>query len=414
MVWIHGGAFLRGSANFPDNFDGTILTAIHDVIIVTINYRLGPLGFLYLPENGIPGNMGLWDQKLALEWVKDNIVKFGGDPGRVTVFGESAGGLSISAHLVSPYSKGLFRNAILQSGAYYTSKRLMDPNVPKEFLKEINCTQTDHLQSCLSSYQFGQNEAADTLAFAPIVDHDFLLDVPINLIKNHSVDSSINIFLGAIEYEGAAKLAAEIDPVLFDPVNPKNLTLSLVRKVLSTRSDPYSLDYLMNLYFSNADPNNSTELRLILSKVIGDILITCPTYVYGRDLILNGQASVYAYYLTQKPIKSINNFPPPDKIWLPPTHADDDPFVFGYPLSTVEYHDKEEVIVSFIMMESWTNFAKKDKPGSLGHKKWPSWKKLESGAISYPTMEFNSKKIGHFETSAVEFCFNHFPFPTES
>lgn len=360
MVWIHGGGFLKLSANLPDYDDGTILTALYDVIIVTTNYRLGPLGFLYLPDHGIPGNMGLWDQRLALEWVKDNIIKFGGDPGKVTVFGESAGGLSISTHLVSSYSKGLFRNAVLQSGAYYNSKRLMDPKVPQEFLEKIKCNRTDQIQSCLSSYQYGQHVAADSLAFAPIVDHDFLMDVPMNLIENRSVDPSINILLGTVGNEGAAKLSSAIDPVLFDPVNPGNLTLSLARKVLSTQSDPYSLDYLMNLYFSNADPNNSTELRLILSKVVGDILITCPTYVYGRDLILNGQASVYAYHLTQKPISSILHYPPPDKIWLPATHADDNPFIFGYPLSTNEYHDKEEVIISYIMMESWTNFAKNE------------------------------------------------------
>jgi para-nitrobenzyl esterase len=117
MVWIHGGAFLFGSGS---SFDGSAF-AREDVVLVTMNYRLHALGFLYLDElfseaRGT-GNLAILDQIAALSWVRDNIASFGGDPGRVTVFGASAGGLSIGTLMGTPAADGLFQRAILQSGA---------------------------------------------------------------------------------------------------------------------------------------------------------------------------------------------------------------------------------------------------------------------------------------------------------
>ncbi|AYG83564.1 Carboxylesterase [Streptomyces hundungensis] len=113
MVWIHGGAFANGSGS-ASGYDGTAF-ARDGVVYVSINYRLGADGFLRLPDR--PDNRGLLDQIAALEWVRDNIDAFGGDPGQVTVFGESAGAMSIGALLSMPRARGLFRRAILQSGA---------------------------------------------------------------------------------------------------------------------------------------------------------------------------------------------------------------------------------------------------------------------------------------------------------
>ena len=115
MVWIHGGSFTGGSGKI---YDGQWLVERGDIIVVTINYRLGTLGFLAHPGLGPPGdvgNYGLQDQQAALRWVRDNIANFGGDPEKVTVAGESAGGMSVCDHLVAPGSQGLFRAAIIQS-----------------------------------------------------------------------------------------------------------------------------------------------------------------------------------------------------------------------------------------------------------------------------------------------------------
>ena len=115
MVWIHGGSFTGGSGK---TYDGKWLVSRGDIIVVTVNYRLGTLGFLAHPALGPPGevgNYGLQDQQAALRWVRDNIADFGGDPAKVTVAGQSAGGMSVCDHLVAPGSKGLFRAAIIQS-----------------------------------------------------------------------------------------------------------------------------------------------------------------------------------------------------------------------------------------------------------------------------------------------------------
>ncbi len=113
MVWIHGGAFVNGSSSLP-TYDGSAF-ARDGVVLVGVNYRLGAEGFLHLPDT-VP-NRGLLDQVAALRWVQDNIAAFGGDPGTVTVFGESAGAMSVGALLAMPAARGLFRRAILQSGA---------------------------------------------------------------------------------------------------------------------------------------------------------------------------------------------------------------------------------------------------------------------------------------------------------
>ncbi|MFP4974762.1 carboxylesterase/lipase family protein [Paenibacillus sp. CN-4] len=118
MVWIHGGVFERGAGS-EAMYDGANLAAFGDVVVVTLNYRLGPFGFLHLAPlgGGLTSNQGLLDQVAALQWVRRNIAAFGGDPERVTVFGESAGGMSIAALLAMPAARGLFARAILQSGA---------------------------------------------------------------------------------------------------------------------------------------------------------------------------------------------------------------------------------------------------------------------------------------------------------
>ena len=128
LVWIHGGGFTIGSGS-QGIYEGSTLARRGDVVVVSINYRLGPLGFLNLAEvtgGRIPatGCEGMLDQVAALEWVRDNIAAFGGDPGNVTIFGESAGGMSVGTLLGMPSARGLFHKAIPQSGACHTSRTL--------------------------------------------------------------------------------------------------------------------------------------------------------------------------------------------------------------------------------------------------------------------------------------------------
>ena len=148
MMWIHGGAFNIGSGSTP-MYDGRVLAQRHDVVVVTINYRLGLLGFLNLNEatgGRIPatGNEGLLDQVAALQWVKENIAAFGGDPDNVTVMGESAGSMSVACLLAMPAAEGLFHKAILESGAGTVTVPLAEAaSVGRMFLEIVGSSGVD-------------------------------------------------------------------------------------------------------------------------------------------------------------------------------------------------------------------------------------------------------------------------------
>ena len=148
MVWIHGGAFIIGSGNEPSSH-GANLAARGNVVVVSINYRLGALGFMNLKEatgGRIPatGNEGMLDQVAALEWVRDNIAAFGGDPANVTVFGFSAGGMSIGVLMGMPAARGRFHKTIHQSGAANTVGSLeRAAQMSREYLKVLGLTGRD-------------------------------------------------------------------------------------------------------------------------------------------------------------------------------------------------------------------------------------------------------------------------------
>ncbi len=154
MLWVHGGAFRQGTGTY-DMYDGSRLAAERQVVVVTINYRIGALGFMALPElkkedpNGSTGNYGLLDQIRALEWVQENIEGFGGDPDNVTIFGQSAGGISICSLMVSPPAEGLFHRAINMSGPCDMVGGLEDGyQTGRELARNLGCEDPDVVQ-CL-------------------------------------------------------------------------------------------------------------------------------------------------------------------------------------------------------------------------------------------------------------------------
>jgi len=207
MVWIHGGFFTTGAGSWLI-YNGRGLSTHGDVVVVTINYRLGVLGFLNLNEitNGrIPatGNEGLLDQILALEWVRDNISRFGGDPDNVTIFGESAGAMSVGMLLAMPKARGLFHKAILQSGAAHQVNSLeRAEKMGTIFLDVLDIKPTDvnKLQS-LTEQQIlnAQVEvmarardpklAIGDLPLRPVVDGNMIPELPIQAIAGGSADN---------------------------------------------------------------------------------------------------------------------------------------------------------------------------------------------------------------------------------
>ena len=163
MVWIHGGGFVNGSG---DIYDARWLVARGDIIVVTLNYRLGTLGFLAHPAlaaDGDVGNYGLADQQAALRWVRDNIAAFGGDPGKVTIAGESAGAMSVCDHLVAPGSAGLFRAAVIQSGPCQAqAERSAAEKASVDYAAAVGCADERGAADCLRALP------ADKLGSPPV------------------------------------------------------------------------------------------------------------------------------------------------------------------------------------------------------------------------------------------------------
>lgn len=201
MVWIHGGAYVFGSSSQP-LFNAAALVNHGDVVVVTINYRLGAFGFLdlptLLPEGGFDHNLALKDVLLALRWVHRNIAAFGGDPDRVTVFGESAGAGIATALLATPTAAGLFSRAIIQSAPVSSMHGLERARaVAERFVGELGLDPTDH-EGCIAGlrhasaadivtagmkvYDAIPDQYPGTLAFAPVIDGEIIPESPIRVL----------------------------------------------------------------------------------------------------------------------------------------------------------------------------------------------------------------------------------------
>jgi para-nitrobenzyl esterase len=190
MFWIHGGAFVNGAGSTPI-YDGTKFAAHGDVVVVTVNYRLGAFGFLHLDEifgadfTG-SGNAGILDQVLALEWVRDNIEAFGGNPDDVTIFGESAGGMSIGAILGLPAAEGLYHRAIVQSGSpSFAARAAVATEVAKEVLEIVGIRTVEELETAPAEQllaaqgQLMARGLRTDMQFQPVVDGHVLPDLPL-------------------------------------------------------------------------------------------------------------------------------------------------------------------------------------------------------------------------------------------
>jgi len=219
MVWIHGGAFTNGSGSEPV-YDGAAF-ARDGVVMVSFNYRLGVIGFADLPD--APANRGLLDQIAALEWVRDNIARFGGDPANVTVFGESAGAMSVCTLMAAPRARGLFRRAIAQSGAGNMAVAAEDAatiarvvaerlgvaptaaalaEVPTQRLLEVQQQVTQEVQGSPDAAVWGERIAGGSvlLPFAPVVDGSLLPQRPAEAIAA-GAGSDVDLLFGTTSDE---------------------------------------------------------------------------------------------------------------------------------------------------------------------------------------------------------------------
>lgn len=212
LVWIHGGGFTAGAGSIPW-YSGARLAAGGDVVVVTVNYRLGALGFLHLPDIPGSGNAGLLDQVAALEWVRDNVEQLGGDPSNVTIFGESAGGMSVGTLLGTPAARGLFQQAVAQSGATANVAEADGAHALAErFLHELGIAggDLDRLRRAPVADLLGAQQSLGAqllresttlrLPFCPVVDGNVLPEHPLAAVRAGAAQG-VRLLLGTTKDE---------------------------------------------------------------------------------------------------------------------------------------------------------------------------------------------------------------------
>lgn len=260
MIWIHGGGFTNGAGSI---FDGSALSVFGDVIVVTINYRLGMFGFLRDSDGTLIGNQGLWDQHLAIKWVHDNINSFGGLNDEVTLFGESAGGASVLLQALYDGNRGLIKRIIAESGSSVSYWSVADETVSEKFIADQGCMAKDNVVTCLQDKQPSSLITNTTYSFAPVVDGDFLVAAPREIIFGNSSNtssardfySSLDIIVGVNNNEGIVYL------LIWQSIYGKdNLDFEITRQMFKDDFVPWIV-------------NNTIETKDEASKtVLGDVI----------------------------------------------------------------------------------------------------------------------------------------------
>ena len=336
MVWIYGGNDVGGWTYEP-NYLGQNL-AQKDVVVVSIPYRLNIFGFFNHPEmDNQTGNFGLEDEILALQWVKDNIDQFGGDPDNITLFGESAGGAHVSYHIASPLSEGLFDRGIIQSGGY----NLSNPSRLNS-LDDANklALETQNKAGALNFNELKQLSSNELLEISnnlyhpyhPIVDGELIPD-DITKIFNEGALNDVDVMIGSNQNED----------LLYVDENP---TLEDLSKLIQWYH-PNKVDEILGIL-------DLSDLRMAMDRFGTNQNTACPSILIARSMAKTGN-HVYQYLFAREREGS-------EKILA--YHGAEIPYVFNTHdafLPTTE----EDLILTEQMMEYWTEFAKKGTPNSV-------------------------------------------------
>ncbi len=346
MVWIHGGAFTRGSGALP-TYDGELL-ASKGVVVVTVNYRLGIFGFLAHPdltrESDVKasGNYALLDMVKALEWVKQNIATFGGDPSKVTIFGESAGSFAVNLLQASPLARGLFHRVIGESGANFGSGGART--------LALDAAEKEGLKLSASIADLRARPAADLLkvagAFRPVVDKWFLpADVSTVFAKGQQND--VPLLAGYNQDEGTT-------------LAPWTGNASYFAGMLRQRYPAFA-DELLQIYPASTDE----EAARSYYASFRDQTMGWQMRTWVRSAIKTGKSPAYLYYFTRVP-------PGADLRKYGAYHAAEIQYVFGNlnPRRPWEDADRE---LSAAMTDYWVNFAATGDPNRKGARHWPKY-----------------------------------------
>ncbi|XP_046687607.1 esterase FE4-like isoform X2 [Homalodisca vitripennis] len=394
MVWIHGGGFSGGSGS--TEIYGPDFLIEEDIVLVTINYRCGALGFLSLENSKLPGNVGLKDQILALQWVQDNITNFGGDPNNVTIFGESAGAASVHYHLLSPLSRGLFHKAIMQSGTSLAQWALQDKPREKAFLlaRELGCKSQDpdtvlEFLRCVPAMDLLQAQESDalrtekekvqkfSLIFLPCVDKagdsPFLPDYPRKMMERGEF-TRVPLIIGANDKEGLLALA--LQEVNCEKLN-SDLSLMVPLDLATTPDSEEELRLGKEIlqFYTNTD-SLSWDVVPQYVDYITDIGFAV-AQEYTRQCFLNHQPGpVYTYmftYTCQRAFSSLMiPMAYPEKAQqfsdCGASHADDLMHLFKTNMIQIPFipPTADDQVFMGTFLKAWTTFAKTGNPNCEG------------------------------------------------
>ncbi|XP_016946853.1 esterase B1 [Drosophila biarmipes] len=390
MVWIHGGGFFFGNGNSDFHFPGKLME--QKVIVVTLNYRLGALGFLSLPEEGIHGNMGLKDQRLALQWVQENIASFNGDPNNVTLFGESAGGASVHLHTYARHANLLFHKAIMQSGtanmewvfqteAAAKTRRLAellgggdfggDTKALLAFLQQASPTAI--LANTLKVLTPDERRRCLPFAFKPVVEDlsspDSFLDQNImELMLKKEALGGMPVIMGynsaeglSIVFKAKQKLEAYEDDLarmvprnlVVDPQAPEAQKAATDIRAFFFNGQRLSKENMDNLVDLFSDYHFSMDLQHA-AEIHASCQTQSPLYFYRLDYV--GGRNMYKKIFQNEELRGV-------------AHADDICYLFQMAGDESEMRE-DDLLVTERLCRMWANFARCGKPSE-------SWKPVQ-------------------------------------
>ncbi|KAK4880599.1 hypothetical protein RN001_008745 [Aquatica leii] len=391
IFYIHGGGFVYGHAN--PSLCGPDLLLDKDVVFVTINYRLGPLGFLSTGDSVLPGNNGLKDQSIALNWVKNNIMQFGGNPEKITVAGQSAGGASVYFHLLSPLSKSIPYAAISLSGItpslWALAQEGEEKKIAKQLAEALNCptNSSQFMVDCLlkvsaykileKSREFAVFNNNPSILYKPVIEpysqNAFLSEHPENIIKSRKM-SQVPFMTGITKDDGAMKSSA-----LFNSnhlVEELNLNFDQILPILlhydNVRFDTNEItSAIRQYYFNGSDVNNDTKTEF--TNLVTDFYFLIPQRSISALHAKYSTQPVYFYLFGYKGSTSYS------KIFGDPNHdygvCHCDDLLYLVPNSFVNHKPSpEDIKMTDLMTTLWYNFANTGNPtpklDSLLSTKW--------------------------------------------
>lgn len=376
FVMIHGGAFLTGS------YRGTQDSYMQEgIIYCSIEYRLGAFGFMCHPElsnesvDGLSGNYGIRDQIMALRWIHDNIAAFGGDPDRITIAGESAGGISVSILCASPECKGLFRGAISESGSSFwpvgeqrsgntaiLTNRSAE-QAGREFQQRLRCKNIKSMRKV--SFQTIVDSTAWE-GFWPVVDGRVIVDDQYKMYQRGEYND-VDILVGTNSDEGA----------LFCRPMPVESYQWMVRNNYGTWADS-----ILSLY----PATNETEVCYAMSDIFRDGSFAWGTYAWANLQKQTGKGRVYLYYFDQDSENSFFRSPRGGAI-----HVAEMPFCYGYSFGSGKMTPCD-LHMQQIISRYWINFIKTGDPNA---DMLPYWAEYEQGQPTVMHMRDGFRLIPH-------------------